>query len=163
MSDAELAETVRRIHTGFMFIAPIYAAGLVVWRMVRVGSLPAHKSRISYPPKEVVTVRGRLNETLDPVFYGSLQFMMPCVFEVAMTVGDIYCASMWRSKERIMCSHLGYSKEVLADSVIPRSLPHWAQAKVDTERNEMIRKWQARVFTRQIPKGSEHLYRLVWH
>lgn len=160
MSNAELDDAIRRTHDGFMFVAPIYDPGLVIWRMVRVGSLPAHKGRISYPPKELVTVRGRLNETLDPVFYGSLQYIMPCVFEVGMTVGDIYCASMWRSKERIMCSHLGYSKEVLANSVIPRSLPNWAEVRMDTERNELIRKWQARVFTRQVPKGSEHLYRL---
>jgi hypothetical protein len=30
----------------------------------------------------------------------------------------------------------------------------------DLERESLVRKWQARVFTRHVPKGSEHLYRL---
>lgn len=41
-----------------------------------------------------------------------------------------------------------------------RVAPPFAQVSNDSEQNKIIREWQARVFTQQVPPGQEQLYRL---
>ncbi|HJX85023.1 MAG TPA: hypothetical protein VJ723_11820 [Candidatus Angelobacter sp.] len=160
LSDEELREKIRLIHTGFIFNAPIYPAGTLVYRAVRVTERPFHKSRISYPPPQYARVNGRLNEVGKPMFYGALNQFASCLLECGHKVGEFFAVSAWLTTSIMTMNHLGYSQAVLDLMKTRRELPSFAKWNTDDERNKMIREWQCRVFTATVPCNQEHLYRL---
>lgn len=159
LSDEELGDAIRRIHDGFIIKAPIFDPGFLVWRIVKVESLPSHRNRVGYPPAELVRTCGRANLPKEQVFYGAVDHLMPCIFECNLEENGLYCASAWRSTARVICNHLGYSSASLSEVIGTRNKPFFAAVENDTERNALIRDWQGRIFTRRVPKGSERLYR----
>jgi len=160
MSDDELRDTLRRIHTGFTIQAPVLPAGTLIYRAVQVTQRPANKSRISYPPREAVKANGRCNRASEVMFYGALNQFLSCLQECSWQVGEFFAVSAWLTKEPMMFSHLGYTTAVLKAFQALRELPGFANLQNDSDRNALIRDWQARVFTQHVSAGQENLYRL---
>jgi hypothetical protein len=160
ISDEELLARIRRMQKGFRFSAPIFHPGTTIFRAVRVAEKPFYKARLSYPPLDRIHVNGRLNRAGEAVFYGSLGDFGPCLCECRCAEGENFAVSVWKTMKPITLSHLGYSRKTVDQLNVKRDLPSWTESKHDTERNALIRAWQARVFTRIIPEGEEHLYRL---
>lgn len=160
LTDGELQERVRIIHAGFHFMIPTFPAGTLIYRAVRVSQRPAHKSRISYPPLDAVKSNGRLNRVNEVMFYGALNQFASCLQECAWQVNEFFAVSGWLATQAMTFNHLGYSTKVLKALNPNREPPVFGQPKEDSERNALIREWQSRVFTQQVPSGKEHLYRL---
>jgi hypothetical protein len=160
LTDDELREKIRLIHDGFTLNAPIYPAGTLIYRAVRVTERPSHKSRISYPPPQYVRVNGRLNKAGEVMFYGALNQFASCLVECGHKVGEFFAVSAWLTTSLMTMNHLGYSQAVLDQMKARRELPSFAKWNVDDERNRIIREWQCRVFTATVPHNQEHLYRL---
>ena len=150
LTDAEIREKIVVIQNGFVIRAPILEAGTVIYRAVRVSERPAHKSRVSYPPLGAVTANGRLNRAGEQMFYGSLDQFAPCLHECSCKVGEFFAVSGWITTRRMLFNHLGYSTSASTEFAPKRALPHYVRIEEDTERNRLIREWQARVFTKQI-------------
>ncbi len=115
---------------------------------------------MSYPPAEAVRLPGRLNRVGEVMFYGSFGQFESCIHEGSWKVGDFFAVSAWLTTEPMLFNHLGYSTAVVAASRSKRDLPVYARIAQDSERNRLIREWEARVFTQRVPEGQEHLYRL---
>jgi predicted Fe-S protein YdhL (DUF1289 family) len=160
MSDDELKNRIRLLHDRFEVTRPICHPGKMICRAVRVTERPRHKARLSYPPADRVLVNGRLNRAGQVMFYGTFGGYEVCLRESRYAVGDLLAVSVWKTIEPLMFHHFGYSKEVFSKARTIREIPTWAQHSADSERNALIRAWQARVFTRLIADGQEHLYRL---
>jgi hypothetical protein len=160
LTDDELRDKIRLIHTGFILNAPIYQAGTLIYRAVRVTEHPSHKSRISYPPPQYVRANGRLNKAGEVMFYGALNQFASCLLECGYKVGEFFAVSAWLTTSIMTMNHLGYSQAVLDQMKARRELPFFAKASADDERNKLIREWQCRVFTAAVPRNQEHLYRL---
>jgi hypothetical protein len=162
LTDSELQDSVRTIHTGFVFQAPTFPTGTLVYRAVRVSQRPAHKSRVSYPPAQIAKSNGRLNRPGEGMFYGSMNQFATCLYECSFKVGEFFAISAWLTTQRMTFNHLGYSTAVLEAFKSGRSLPFFVQMKdqEQSERNRLIREWQARVFTQNVPPDQDHLYRL---
>jgi hypothetical protein len=160
LTDAELQTKIKMIHTGFVFQAPIFPVGTLIYRAVRVTQRPTQQSRISYPPTGAVTTHGRLNMPGQVIFYGALHQFASCLQECSWKTGEFFAVSASLTTQMMTFNHLGYSSAVLEAFKSKRNLPFFVQMEKDSERNRLIREWQARVFTQQIPAGQEHLYRL---
>jgi hypothetical protein len=160
LTDDELHEKIRIIHSGFLLQAPIYPVGTLIYRAVRVSQRPTHASRVSYPPLELVKTNGRLNRPGEGMFYGSLNQFASCLQECSWKVGEFFAISAWLTTKMMTFNHLGYSAEVLAAFKSNRELPFFAKIKEQSDREKLIREWQARVLTQKTPPSEEHLYRL---
>ena len=159
ISDEELREKIRIIHSGFTLQAPIFPAGTAIYRAVRVSQRPADQSRVGYPPAMVVSSYGRLNRIGEVMFYGAFH-LGSCLQECAWQVGEFFVVSGWLTTTPMTFNHLGYSQAVLQSMKSNRDMPFFTKLANDSDRNVLIREWQARVFTQQVPSGQEHLYRL---
>jgi hypothetical protein len=162
LTDGELRDKVRTIHTGFVFQAPTFPTGTLIYRAVRVSQRPAHKSRVGYPPVQLAKANGRLNRPGEGMFYGSINQFASCLYECSFKVGEFFAISAWLTTQIMTFNHLGYSTAVLEASKSNRSLPFFAQMKEQgqSERDRFIREWQARVFTQHVLPDQDHLYRL---
>ncbi len=93
------------------------------------------------------------------MFYGSFN-IGSCLQECSWQVGEFFAVSGWITTTATTFNHPGYSTAVLEVQKSNRDLPFFAEVKNDSERNALIRAWQARVFTQRVERGQEHLYRL---
>jgi hypothetical protein len=160
LTDEELKEKIRIIHAAFKITAPIYEAGATIFRAVRVTERPTHVSRVSYPPPERVRSNGRLNRAGEVLFYGAIGQFASCLLECGHKVGEIFAISAWRTKERMMFNHFGYSQAVFDQMKTRREMPLFVNQQATDERNHLIREWQSRVFTAAVPPNQERLYRV---
>lgn len=160
LSDEELRERIGSVHAGFTITTPQFEPGTLIYRAVRAVTKPFYKARISYPPRDRVRVNGRLNRVGEAMFYGSFGNPSSCLLECQCAEGETFAVSTWKTTKPVILNHLGYSRQVMDEVKTKRDLPNWAEYEDDTERDALIRAWQARVFTRTVPEGQEHFYRL---
>lgn len=159
LSNELLLAKIRSLHHGFEIIAPGFPAGTVLFRAVRVTERPADRSRISYAPPQFIKTNGRLNKAGQSMFYGAFH-LFTCLIECGWRVGEFFAVSAWLTKREMLFHHLGYSRETLNAFKAKRDLPFFAQETAESDRNRLLREWQARVFTQHVPHGQEELYRL---
>lgn len=159
LSDELLLAKIRSLHHGFEIIAPGFPARTVLFRAVRVTERPVDRSRISYAPPRFIRTNGRLNKAGQSMFFGAFSFFT-CLVECGWQVGEFFAVSAWLTKREMLFHHLGYSRETFDAYKAKRNLPFFAQATAESERNRLLREWQARVFTQHVPRGREELYRL---
>ena len=160
LCDDELRERVKQIHEGLIIQAFIVPAEKLIFRAVKVTQRPVSKQRISYPPPEAVRTLGRCNRAGEVMFYGAFNQFVSCIHELSWQPGDLFALSAWLTKAQMTFNHLGYSAETLTRFNALRQLPFFSNPETGSDRNWLIRKWQARVFTQRVPAGQDHLYRL---
>jgi hypothetical protein len=71
LRDEQLLLKIRALHDGFQIVTPLFPAGTVFYRAVKVTQRPVAKSRVSYAPPEFITENGRLNRAGESMFYGA--------------------------------------------------------------------------------------------
>jgi hypothetical protein len=160
LSDDDLRERIKQIHEGLSIQAPIVPAETLIFRAVKVTQRPVSKQRISYPPPEAARVLGRCNRVGEVMFYGAFSQFVSCIQELSWQPGDMFALSAWLTTAQMVFNHLGYSAETLTRFNALRELPFFSNPESGSDRNWLIRQWQARVFTQRVPAGREHLYRL---
>jgi hypothetical protein len=161
LNDEDLRDKVKQIHEGVSIQAPIVPAEKLIFRAVKVTQRPVSERRISYPPLEAVRTLGRCNRAGEVMFYGALNQFVSCIQELSWQPGDLFAISAWLTTAPMLFNHLGFSPETLTKFNASRELPYFSNPANGSDRNWMIRQWQARVFTQQIPDGQEHMYRLA--
>jgi len=162
LDDFQLKGKMGQIHQGFQIRMPLLPRGRGIYRAVKVAERPSNKARISYPPVDRVTSNGRANRAGEVMFYGAdpgAHQFGSCLQECRCQVGEFYAVSGWLTTEPMLFTHLGFSQKRLTALKSERELPHYTTYIFD-ERTEMLREWQARVFTQSVPDGREDLYRL---
>lgn len=160
LSDDQLRERVKQIHEGLSIQAPIVPAEKLIFRAVKVTQRPVSKSRIGYPPSSAVRALARCNRVGEVMFYGAFNQFVSCIRELSWQPGDLFALSSWLTTAPMLFNHLGFSAEMLTKFKASRELPYFSNPANGSDRNWLIRQWQARVFTQQVPVGQEHLYRL---
>ena len=158
---AELLPLLHELHDSneFKFELPDVLPGNMIYRARRVKSRPNTISEISYPPADAVKVNGRLNCQGEVLFYGSVGGLAACLYECSAQVGDLFALSRWELLAAVQINHMGFSHE-LARSLSPiRQLPDYLAQSVNPK-NDIIRAWQSKIFTRRVLKGNEHQYNL---
>jgi hypothetical protein len=160
LSDDDLRERVKQIHEGLSIQVPIIPPEKLIFRAVKVTQRPVSKMRIGYPPSGAVKTLGRCNRAGEVMFYGAFNQFVSCIQELSWQPGDLFALSAWLTTAPMLFNHLGFSAETLTNFNASRDLPFFSNAANGSDRNWLIRQWQARVFTQLVPVGQEHLYRL---
>jgi hypothetical protein len=162
MSDEELDQKIRILHTGFRNNVSLFHPGMTILGAVQVSPKPFYKSRLSYPPLDRIRVNGRVNRAGEAMFYGALgeSAILSCLRECDCAEGEDFAISVRKTTKPIVVMHFGYSLKMIEEAKARRDLPEWAEIEYEDERSALIREWQSRVFTRVVPDGEEHLYRL---
>jgi hypothetical protein len=161
LNDDELREKIKQIHEGLSIQAPIIPADKLIFRAVKVSQRPVSKTRISYPPSDAVKTIARCNRPGEVMFYGAFNQFISCIQELSWQPGDLFAVSAWLTTAPMLFNHLGYSAETLTNFNVSREVPYFSNPENGSDRNWLIRQWQARVFAQPVPVGQEHLYRLT--
>jgi hypothetical protein len=159
LTDVELDAKIRSLHDGFHIVTPVLPAGTAFYRAVRVTERPSRKELVGYKPAHLVNLQGRCNRIGQAIFYGAGHLytgFMECGFDV----GQFFAVSGWLTNQDMSLNHLGYSEETFRANNQMRDLPFFSSTAGETEANRLVREWQARVFTQQVPRGQSELYRL---
>jgi hypothetical protein len=82
--------------------------------------------------------------------------------EIGCEPGKSYAVSHWLVHTQLNVSHCGYSQALMKMQGVKRDFPHFATppSEFDAETFEILRKWHSKVFTQNVPRGFEELYRL---
>jgi hypothetical protein len=141
--DDELVEVVRWLHRGFQGKAP------------RVPD-----ARLSFPPRHAVDKPGRLNRAYEPIFYGAFRSASVGLHEKHAEPGHEYVISEWELKAETVFNQFGYSTDDTNAHGYRREPPPGIVPDGESDRNRVIRDWQARVFRREVENEHE-LYRVT--
>jgi hypothetical protein len=128
----------------------------VLWR-----DLPSNVNELKYPPAARVTKFQRANRPGDPRFYCSAG-APAAIFELSPRVGDRIAVSEWEVQEKLWMLNVGYEKNSLSTIGSARQTPHWQTKPIPNETiaNRLVHRFLASEFTREVPAGAEHFYKL---
>lgn len=112
LTEEQLLLKIRALHDGFQIVTPLFPAGTVFYRAVRVTQRPTEKLRVSYAPPEFTKKNGRLNRAGESMFYGAFS-LFTGLMECGCQVGEFFAVSGWLTNHAMAFNHLGYSSETL--------------------------------------------------
>jgi hypothetical protein len=125
---------------------------------------PSHVCALGAPPSIAVLNLQRCNRIGEPMFYCSVGRNGP-FFEVHAKVGETFVLSIWRTNRNLLVNNVGYTRAAFAALKSNRGLPMWAQNKYEQETSDSVNvaidEFLAGKFTQDVPRGSEHLYKVT--
>ncbi len=157
----DLKKILFPIFQGYMVSAPHFDPGLVLYRGVKYDTIPDNLNKLKYPPKEKTGIN-RVNRSGNPVFYCSGARAVP-FFELDVKPGDTIVISKWKTTEKLMLNKVGYTNAGFSNLNSNRSNPNYGDVNnvidVPTSKS-LIDDFLAMEFTRIVPCGMEHLYKI---
>jgi hypothetical protein len=156
-----LKDALLPLFIGYQCKAPIFDPGLKLFRAHKRNEKSTTVRALSYPPAEYVTKPQRANGEGRPKFYCS-SFRNTIFFEIRAEPGDLVTLSHWRTTAHLTVNPVGYSKEVFERTGSTREVPAYAHTDfvVDAQ-HKLIQDFFREEFTRVVPDGSDHEYRLA--
>lgn len=157
-----LKRRLEPILRGYLLVTPILMPGQRVFRGVLWPERPTYINQLKQPPPHKVTTIQRANRPGEPRFYCSAG-APAAVFELRPKKGDRIAISEWHVLEKLCMLNVGYDERALVRMGSRRDSPHWQRAPIEGERraNKLLHEFLASEFTRDVPTGSEHLYKLT--
>ena len=156
-----LKQHIHNINKGYELTSPIIPVGNKLYRGVLWKEKPVNVSQLSYPPPESVNKFHRAGRTNQPLFYCS--FVRDAVFhELRVYAEDKLVVSEWETVSSLIVNNVGYYPEVLEKLGASRTMPYWynEQHPEAIEENKQVRQFFTDEFTKIVPPGQEHLYKL---
>ena len=157
-----LKERITPLFKGYVLNTPILDRGQEVFRGVPWKEKTTNISQLTYPPASSVTKFQRANRPGEPRFYCSIAREAP-FFELNVIPGTHIAVSKWRLREKLWVNNVGYTVDTFNRLNSTRaSMPWWQSSAGVTERpvTKLIHQFLSEQFTREIPDGSEHLYKI---
>lgn len=159
---AALSRRVQYLLHGFVIQTPILEPGTKVYRAVKWDQKYDLTARLGYPPPEKISKFGRANTIGQSLFYCSVGWNAP-QFELHLEKGDFFALSRWRVTERLIVNNLGFTDRVFSRLQSDRSsIPQWIRRDQNpqTPSARLLDKFFNEEFTREVPAGEEHLYKM---
>ena len=156
-----LKSRLKLLLRGFMFETPILEVGQILYRGVPYSEKPSYSSQVSYPPAHKVKTFQRVNRPNQSMFYCSISHAAP-FFELGLKAGDHVAISKWSMRKRVMVSNVGYAASVYAGLTSARQEePWWSESPhTRTPSNALVSEFFSQEFSRLVPPGEEHAYKL---
>lgn len=157
-----LAEKLEVLFRGYRISSPVLSIGQILYRGVKWKDKPSFRHQASYPPPEMVTTYQRANRPGQPMFYSSIA-REGAIFELRPMPGDHIAVSKWKLARKVIVNNIGYLKSAFENLGSSRSVPlSWGHD--DTfplaERNKLVARFFATQFTKIVPPGNEHEYKM---
>src|ERR1700730_13830104 len=160
-SIGEISELMNPLLDKFRIAAVRYKKGIYINRM-RKCDQPTQIRDITYPPAQLTSI-GRANEEGKPLFYGSIGKNVP-LFELDPSIGDKIAISTWKTKEDIILTQIGFTKDTAVQLQTVRNFEERSfvqSMKAFRETNQAIYNFFAQCFTQKIPPEESHRYKLT--
>lgn len=147
---------------GYRLTSPKIAAGTILYRGVQGQEQPCAMHQLSYAPEEKVKKLHRAGRPQQPLFYCSLD-RNAVFYEVGVAAGDRVVVSQWECTDSLLVNNVGYRPDTLENLGSNRECPSWGNGTCPKEfenHNKIIGEFFAEEFTKRVPVGQEHLYKL---
>lgn len=159
----ELEELLSPLFIGYKVSAPRFEKGVYLYRG-RICDKPSNIKDVNYPLPSVITSYGRLNNISESIFYGATARGVP-FFELGVDVGDRIALSVWKSTERMLLNHVGFTDECTTLLNSKRNLDRIYEFVKETNNfgdlNNFVHSYLASKFSETIKKGEEYKYKLT--
>jgi len=157
-----LRTCIQSLTKGYMLTTPKIPAGTTLYRGIQWQKKPCAMHQLSYPPKEKVNKLHRAGRPQQPLFYCS--FDRNAVFyELGVAAGDRVVVSQWQCIGSLLVNNVGYRPDILKTLGSNRECPSWGNVICPKEfetHNTLVGGFFAHEFTKKVPVGQEHLYKL---
>jgi hypothetical protein len=160
-----LVESLRNLHRGTRIGLPTLMPGERLYRARYVEDKPYWRADLSYPPAERVSKQGRLNLARESMFYccrpsraDEDTFDIGCLYECFAQPEEFYVVGEWVVREPMMVNHMGFASPDFSGAF--RAGQPWMEVEDPNPMIAHIRRWSSEVFTRNVPRGHEEMYRL---
>jgi hypothetical protein len=156
----EIKELLTPVFRGYVVEAPRFEPGIDLFRL-QICDRPNNISRMLYPPPAITGI-GRANRPGEPVLYCSTARQAP-FFESKPTEGQTVVIVHWATTAPLQVNHVGYCSNAFNTLGSNRSNAGWGPrpaAVPGSEANHIISEFLANTFTKIVPNGSEHDYKL---
>lgn len=163
----QIKARIQRLLDGYSCLTRLLETTLA-WRARRLDTLPTHVRELWYPPPASVRTIGRLNRPGQSLMYLAASHHT-ALLEMRPNVGDTFCVLQVRLKDSSILPHvmeLGVAEKASHHSV-PRTAHILDETKLGREflgphsrKNLAIRSYLAREFTRVVPRGEEHMFKV---
>lgn len=167
LSHDQIRARIQRLLAGYSCMTRRLDAEFA-WRVRRIDVMPGDVRDLWYPPSTSVRTLGRLNRPGQSLMYLAASHHT-AVLEMRPTVGDTFCVLQVRLKDRSILPHV--MELGVAEKTSQHHLPRTARLLEESQqgreflgphgrKNLLIRSYLAREFTRPVPRGEEHLFKL---
>lgn len=141
---------------GYAVEAPRFESGITLFRS-RICGKPGNINDLWAPPPHL-TPLGRVNRSGSPVLYCCTSRGAP-FFESRPREGETVAIARWITTAPLLVNHVGYSKATFNAFASVRQQAGWGPRPANHP-NEAVSNFLAKIFTRIVPAGSEHEYKL---
>lgn len=159
----ELEELLKPLFIGYKVNVPNFDKGIYLYRG-RICSKPNNIKEVSYPHPTKIKSYGRLNNIGDSIFYGATARSVP-FFELDATVGDTLALSVWKSTEKMLLNHIGFTGEcsslLNSNRDLNRIYDFVKKMNNFSNLNNLVHSYLASKFTQKINAGEEYKYKLT--
>jgi hypothetical protein len=157
----EIKTLLTAVFRGYQVVAPQFAPGIGLFR-ARICEKPANVRELSYPPPHVVGL-GRVNQPGKPLLYCCTSRQAP-FFEVRPPAATTLALVHWETTAPMLLNHVGYTSQ--AFRALGSARPHAGWSDVPAEipaidGNVEVAEFISDLFTRVVPRGEEHVYKLT--
>jgi hypothetical protein len=163
MSMRDLDLCLSPLFRGYGIDAPTFDDAIYVYRG-RKCSKPTMLSEISYPPSHAVTAMGRANDIGESMFYCGTGKAVPLV-ELGAQPGDLVALSTWKTKGRLVLSHVGFSSKPASFKEATRKLDEIYQfvrsTRERSDLNALVHDYLAHMFSKSVRAEDHHHYKLT--
>jgi hypothetical protein len=161
---AEIESLLSPIFKGYSIKAPIFDQGLHIYRCrIFNTNKPNDLHELSYPKNEHIRKYGRANDIGKSMFYGSISKNIP-FFELKIKAGDKIAMSIWKTKDKLLLNHIGFTKEVEEKLKSGRSLSSIYDFVSETKNfnnlNNFVYNYLANCFSKNVSELNNNLYKL---
>lgn len=157
-----IKELLKPIFKGFVVNTPKFKPGLTLYRGRYCKTKPTNVSDLTYPPKEYIKSNQRVNRASHPVFYCSTARAVP-FFELDVKPIDRIVVSKWETTDELIVNNVGYTKTCFSNLKSNRENQRWGEFKKEInilETNDLVNEFLSQEFTKIVPVGKEHLYKI---
>lgn len=163
ISVEELEILLEPLFCGYKISAPRFEKGVYLYRG-RICEKPNSIEDINYPPPSKINKLGRLNDIRETIFYGATAKGVP-FFELDAKSGDKMAISVWKTTDKLLLNHVGFTSECTTLLNSNRRLDDiYDFVKVTNNfggLNNLVQSYLASKFTESIPNGEEFRYKLT--
>lgn len=142
---------------------PRFERGLYLYRG-RTCKQPKNIKEITYPPAEIVKRYGRANSIGETFFYAATARAVP-FFELNLKKGDYIALSRWKTTDKLLVNHIGFSKEcreyLRSNRTLDEIYDFVKSTKSHGDLNSLVHDYLAYKFSKLVNSGEEHYYKLT--
>lgn len=158
----DLEEELKSLLKGFKIVVPRFNPGIYLYRG-RICDKPLNLRDVIYPQSASIKCLGRANDIGQQLFYAANSRNVP-FYELSADVGDHIAIGTWKSKSKMVLSHIGFTAECKSCLKSVRDLGAIYKFVTDMnnfgDSNILLHNYLASKFTPIVNKNEEWRYKL---